>query len=199
MASSINTKAPDFRAPAVMPDGTTKEVSLGDYAGKYVALFFYPKDFTFVCPSELIAFDNRMAEFEKRGVQVLGVSMDDADTHARWRKTAVNDGGIGELNYPLIADTSKSMTNDYNVLHAASGLSLRATFLMDQSGTIQHVVTNNLPLGRDLDELLRMIDALQFHEKHGEVCPAGWTPGKKAMAATPEGVAAYLTENAKGL
>tara|TARA_R110002126_G_scaffold41590_6_gene120839 strand:+ start:5226 stop:5825 length:600 start_codon:yes stop_codon:yes gene_type:complete len=199
MASLINTKAPDFRAPAVMPDGTTKEVSLGDYAGKYVALFFYPKDFTFVCPSELIAFDNRMAEFEKRGVQVLGVSMDDADTHARWRKTAVNDGGIGELNYPLIADTSKSMTNDYNVLHAASGLSLRATFLMDQSGTIQHVVTNNLPLGRDLDELLRMIDALQFHEKHGEVCPAGWTPGKKAMAATPEGVAAYLTENAKGL
>ena len=106
MASLINTKAPDFRAPAVMPDGTTKEVSLGDYAGKYVALFFYPKDFTFVCPSELIAFDNRMAEFEKRGVQVLGVSMDDADTHARWRKTAVNDGGIGELNYPVATSTN---------------------------------------------------------------------------------------------
>lgn len=140
-----------------------------------------------------------MAEFEKRGVQVLGVSMDDADTHARWRKTAINEGGIGEVKYPLLADTSKSMTNDYNVLHAGSGLSLRATFLMDKEGTVQHAVMNNLPLGRDLDELLRMIDALQFHENHGEVCPAGWAPGKPAMTATPEGVASYLAENAKGL
>jgi len=199
MASLINKQAPDFTASAVLADGSTKEISLKDYAGKYVALFFYPKDFTFVCPSELIAFDHRIGEFEKRGVVVLGVSMDDAETHAKWRDTPVNKGGVGALKYPLIADTSKAITNDYNVLHEQSGFSMRGTFLIDQKGVVQHMVCNNLALGRDIDELLRIIDALQFTEKHGEVCPAGWTTGKSGMKPTAEGVAAYLSENAAKL
>lgn len=199
MASLINQKAPAFTAPAVMPDGTTKEISLSDYAGKYVALVFYPKDFTFVCPSELIALDHKCEELAAKGVTILGVSMDDAETHAKWRQTAINDGGIGELKYALIADNDKQLSNAYDVVHQESGLSYRATFLIDKNGVVQSAVHNNLPLGRSMDELGRMVDALQFHEEHGEVCPANWTPGKPAMQATPEGVAAYLTENADKL
>jgi len=199
MASLINQKAPAFTAPAVMPDGTTKEISLSDYAGKYVALVFYPKDFTFVCPSELIALDHKCEELAAKGVTILGVSMDDAETHAKWRQTAVNDGGIGELKYALIADNDKQLSNAYDVVHQESGLSYRATFLIDKNGVVQSAVHNNPPLGRSMDELGRMVDALQFHEEHGEVCPANWSPGKPAMKATPEGVAAYLTENADKL
>lgn len=199
MASLINTKAPAFTAPAVMPDGSTKDLSLSDYAGKYVALVFYPKDFTFVCPSELIALDHKVAELEQRNCVVLGVSMDDAETHAKWRQTAIDDGGIGALAYPLIADDAKSLSEAYDVVHADSGLSYRATFLIDCEGTVQSAVHNNLPLGRNMEELIRMVDALQFHEEHGEVCPANWQPGKAAMAPTAEGVAAYLKEHASSL
>ena len=199
MASLINTKAPAFTAPAVMPDGSTKDLSLSDYAGKYVALVFYPKDFTFVCPSELIALDHKVAELEQRNCVVLGVSMDDAETHAKWRQTSIDDGGIGELAYPLIADDSKKLSVAYDVVHADSGLSYRATFLIDREGTVQSAVHNNLPLGRNMEELIRMVDALQFHEEHGEVCPANWQPGKAAMAPTPEGVAAYLKVHASSL
>ena len=199
MASLINTKAPAFTAPAVMPDGSTKDLSLSDYAGKYVALVFYPKDFTFVCPSELIALDHKVAELEQRNCVVLGVSMDDAETHAKWRQTAIDDGGIGALAYPLIADDAKKLSEAYDVVHADSGLSYRATFLIDREGTVQSAVHNNLPLGRNMEELIRMVDALQFHEEHGEVCPANWQPGKAAMAPTAEGVAAYLKEHASSL
>ena len=199
MASLINTKAPAFTAPAVMPDGSTKDLSLSDYAGKYVALVFYPKDFTFVCPSELIALDHKVAELEQRNCVVLGVSMDDAETHAKWRQTSIDDGGIGELAYPLIADDSKKLSDAYDVVHADSGLSYRATFLIDREGTVQSAVHNNLPLGRNMEELIRVVDALQFHEEHGEVCPANWQPGKAAMAPTPEGVAAYLKVHASSL
>ena len=199
MASPINTKAPAFTAPAVMPDGSTKDLSLSDYAGKYVALVFYPKDFTFVCPSELIALDHKVAELEQRNCVVLGVSMDDAETHAKWRETAIDDGGIGALAYPLIADDAKKLSDAYDVVHADSGLSYRATFLIDREGTVQSAVHNNLPLGRNMEELIRMVDALQFHEEHGEVCPANWQPGKAAMAPTAEGVAAYLKEHASSL
>lgn len=199
MASLINTKAPAFTAPAVMPDGSTKDLSLSDYAGKYVALVFYPKDFTFVCPSELIALDHKVAELEQRNCVVLGVSMDDAETHAKWRETAIDDGGIGALAYPLIADDAKKLSDAYDVVHADSGLSYRATFLIDREGTVQSAVHNNLPLGRNMEELIRMVDALQFHEEHGEVCPANWQPGKAAMAPTAEGVAAYLKEHASSL
>ncbi len=199
MASLINKKAPAFTAPAVMPDGTTKDLSLSDYAGKYVALVFYPKDFTFVCPSELIALDHKVAELEKRNCVVLGVSMDDAETHAKWRETAVDDGGIGHLNYPLIADNAKALSEAFDVVHADSGLSYRATFIMDKDGVVQAATHNNLPLGRNMEELVRMVDALQFHEENGEVCPANWQPGKAGMKPTAEGVAAYLKEHASSL
>lgn len=199
MASLINKKAPAFTAPAVMPDGTTKDLSLSDYAGKYVALVFYPKDFTFVCPSELIALDHKVAELEKRNCVVLGVSMDDAETHAKWRQTATDDGGIGELKYPLIADDAKKLSDAFDVVHEESGLSYRATFIIDKDGTVQSATHNNLPLGRNMEELVRMVDALQFHEEHGEVCPANWQPGKAAMKPTAEGVAAYLKEHASSL
>ncbi|QDV07389.1 putative peroxiredoxin [Planctomycetes bacterium Poly30] len=199
MASLINTKAPAFTAPAVMPDGSTKDLSLSDYEGKYVALVFYPKDFTFVCPSELIALDHKVAELEKRNTVVLGVSMDDAETHAKWRNTAIDEGGIGELGYPLIADNAKKVSELFDVVHADSGLSYRATFLIDTKGVVQAATHNNLPLGRNMDELVRMVDALQFHEEHGEVCPANWSPGKAGMKATADGVKAYLREHASGL
>ncbi|MEM9799864.1 MAG: peroxiredoxin [Planctomycetota bacterium] len=199
MASLINKKAPAFTAPAVMPDGSTKDVSMSDYAGKYVALVFYPKDFTFVCPSELIALDHKVSELEKRGVVILGVSMDDAETHAKWRDTAIEDGGIGALNYALIADDAKKVSEAFDVVHQDSGLSYRATFLIDKDGVVQSAVHNNLPLGRNMEELVRMVDALQFHEENGEVCPANWQPGKAAMKATPEGVKEYLKEHASSL
>lgn len=199
MASLINKKAPAFTAPAVMPDGTTKDLSLSDYAGKYVALVFYPKDFTFVCPSELIALDHKVAELEKRNCVVLGVSMDDAETHAKWRETAVDDGGIGHLKYPLIADNAKALSEAFDVVHADSGLSYRATFIMDKDGVVQAAAHNNLPLGRNMEELVRMVDALQFHEEHGEVCPANWQPGKAGMKPTAEGVAAYMKAHASSL
>lgn len=199
MASLINKKAPAFTAPAVMPDGSTKDLSLSDYAGKYVALVFYPKDFTFVCPSELIALDHKVAELEKRNCVVLGVSMDDAETHAKWRKTPVDEGGIGELKYPLIADNAQAISKAFDVVHEDSGLSYRGTFIIDKDGVVQSGTHNNLPLGRNMDELVRMVDALQFHETNGEVCPANWTPGKAGMKPTAEGVAAYLKEHADSL
>ena len=199
MASLINQKAPAFTAPAVMPDGNTKDISLSDYAGKYVALVFYPKDFTFVCPSELIALDHKVNELETRNTVILGVSMDDVETHAKWRATPIDEGGIGELGYALIADDAKKLSEAYDVVHEASGFSYRATILIDKDGVVQSATHNNLPLGRNMDELVRMVDALQFHEKNGEVCPANWQPGKAGMKATAEGVKEYLKEHAASL
>jgi peroxiredoxin (alkyl hydroperoxide reductase subunit C) len=197
MSVLVGKKAPDFTAPAVLGDGSLVDsYTLSDeIKGKYVVIFFYPLDFTFVCPSELIAFDHRLEEFKKRGVEVIGVSIDSHLTHNAWRNTAINDGGIGQVGYPLIADMTHSISKDYDV-ESEGGMSYRGSFLIDTEGTVRHQVVNDLPLGRNVDEMLRMVDALQFHEEHGEVCPAGWTQGDSGMKDTPEGVAAYLTENA---
>lgn len=208
----VTKQAPGFTATAIMPDNTFKEISLSDYKGKKVVLFFYPLDFTFVCPTEIIAFDHRLAEFEKRGVQVLGCSVDSQFSHWAWKNTEVNKGGIGNVQYPLVADLDKSIARDYDVLMDAKeatiltdeeeyessvggGVALRGSFLIDEEGIVRHAVINDLPLGRNIDEMLRMVDALDFHTKHGEVCPAGWTEGKDGMKDTSEGVAAYLSEH----
>jgi len=198
MAVLVTKEAPDFKAQAVMADGSFQEISLADYRGKKVVLFFYPLDFTFVCPSELIAFDHRMDEFAKRDVVVLGCSVDSHFSHLAWRNTSVENGGIGQVKYPIIADLDKNIARDYDVLLNES-VSLRGSFLIDENGVVRHQVVNDLPLGRNIDEMLRMVDALSFHSKHGEVCPAGWEEGKKGMTASAEGVASYLAENADAL
>lgn len=199
MSVLVSKAAPDFTATAVMPDNSFKEdFRLGDYRGKYVVLFFYPLDFTFVCPSEIIAFDHRLKEFEDRGVQVIGVSVDSHFTHLAWKKTPVSEGGIGDIRYPLVADLSKQIAGDYDVL-LDGAVALRGSFLIDREGIVRHQVVNDLPLGRNIDEMLRMVDALQYHEEHGEVCPAGWNRGQAAMDASPEGVAAYLAAEADKL
>jgi len=199
MSVLVGKSAPDFEATAVMGDDSFKEdFRLSEYRGSYVVLFFYPLDFTFVCPSEIIAFDHRLQEFEDRGVQVIGVSVDSHFTHLAWKRTPVEAGGIGAVRYPLVADLSKSIAADYDVLLDA-GIALRGSFLIDREGVVRHQVVNDLPLGRNIDEMLRMVDALQFTEEHGEVCPAGWNRGKKGMQPSPEGVAAYLAEEAENL
>jgi len=200
MSVLVGKQAPEFTAAAVMADGSINEnFSLSDYNGKYVVLFFYPLDFTFVCPSELIAFDHRIKEFEARGVQVVGCSIDSQFTHAAWRNTAVNDGGIGDVAYPLVADVKHEICQAYDVEFADAGVAFRGSFLIDKDGVVMHQVVNHLPLGRNIDEMLRMIDALQFHEEHGEVCPAGWNKGDKGMVADADGVASYLASEADKL
>ena len=212
----VTKKAPEFKTAAVMPDNSIKDVSLSDYKGKKVVLFFYPLDFTFVCPTELLAFNKRLSEFESRDTQVLGCSVDSRWSHLAWKNTDVNNGGIGNVQYPLLQDLDKSIARDYDVLVGATGayiesedfegvssvggaVALRGSFLIDEDGTVRHAVINDLPLGRNIDEMLRMVDALSHHQKHGEVCPAGWKDGKDAMAESPEGVASYLTDNADSL
>jgi peroxiredoxin (alkyl hydroperoxide reductase subunit C) len=198
MSVLVNKPAPDFSVDAVLPDGSIETTTLSQFRGKYVVLFFYPFDFTFVCPTEIIAFDKRLDEFAKRNVQVLGASIDSVHSHWAWRQMKVKDGGIGEVRYPLLSDVNKSIARDYDVL-LEGGMALRGSFLIDRDGVVQHQVVNNLPLGRDIDEMLRMIDALQFTEVHGEVCPAGWSEGKPGMKDTHEGVADFLSKNARRL
>lgn len=212
----VTKPAPDFKATALMGDNSFKEISLSDYKGKKVVLFFYPLDFTFVCPTEILAFNHRLAEFEKRGVQVLGCSVDSKWTHLAWKNTDTKNGGIGNINYPLIADIDKSITRAYDVLQESvpatvltdegesettvdGSVALRGTFLIDEEGVVWHATINNEPLGRNIDETLRYVDALSFHQKHGEVCPAGWEEGQDAMAENPEGIASFLTKNADNL
>lgn len=201
----VTKQAPDFKATAVMPDNEIKEISLSDYKGQKVVLFFYPLDFTFVCPTELLAFDKRVGEFEKRGVQVLGCSIDSQFSHLAWKNTPVDNGGIGQVGYPLVADLDKSIARNFDVLIGrdeegnGGAVALRGSFLIDEDGVVQHAVVNNLPLGRNIDEMLRMVDTLNFHQKHGEVCPAGWKEGDSGMTASPEGVAEYLGKNADNL
>ncbi len=206
MSVLVGKAAPDFTANAVMGDGEIKaDFNFAEHInGKYAVLFFYPLDFTFVCPSELIAFDHRIEEFTSRGVEVIGCSTDSHFTHKAWKSTAINNGGIGEVKYPLVADLKQSICNDYDVEvggagEDGAGIAYRASFLIDQSGVVRHQVVNDLPLGRNIDEMLRMIDALQFTEEHGEVCPAGWNKGDKGMTATTEGVADYLADEADKL
>ncbi len=197
MSCLVAKQAPDFTATAVMPDNSMKEdFSLSDYRGKYVILFFYPLDFTFVCPSEIIAFDKNLARFKERGCEVIGVSIDSQFSHWAWKNTPVKEGGIGNIQYPLVADLDKSISRRYGVL-LDMGVALRGTFLIDKEGMVRHAVINDLPLGRSIDEALRMVDALKFHEEHGDVCPANWHEGEEAMKPTAEGVADYLAKHAE--
>ena len=199
MTTLVSKPAPEFTAAAVMADGSINEsLSLGDYRGQYVVLFFYPLDFTFVCPSEIIAHDKRVQAFADRGVQLLGVSIDSQFTHSAWRNTPVEKGGIGPVQFPLIADVNHQIVQQYGIEHD-DGVALRGSFLIDKEGVVQHAVVNNLPLGRNVDEMLRLVDALQFSEEHGEVCPAGWQKGDEAMKPTSEGVADYLASHAEAL
>jgi peroxiredoxin (alkyl hydroperoxide reductase subunit C) len=200
MAVLVGKDAPDFTATAVMPDNSFNDkFNLKSFLkGKYGILFFYPLDFTFVCPSEIIAFHNRLNEFKDRGTEVIGVSVDSHFTHLAWKNTAVEQGGIGNVQYPLVADLTKSIARDYDVL-VNDAVSFRGTFLIDKNFKVRHQIVNDLPLGRNIEEAIRMVDALQFHEAHGEVCPAGWNKGKEGMKATATGVAEYLKKNATGL
>jgi peroxiredoxin (alkyl hydroperoxide reductase subunit C) len=199
MSVLVAKQAPDFTAPAVMPDGAIKEdFRLSELKGKYVVLFFWPLDFTFVCPTEIIAHDRRIAQFRERNVEVVGVSIDSQFTHFAWRNTAVDEGGIGAVNFPMVADIRHEITRAYGIEHP-DGVALRASFLIDREGIVQHQVVNNLPLGRNVEEMLRVVDALQFTEEYGEVCPAGWNKGEAGMQATAEGVADYLKKHADEL
>jgi len=201
MGVLVGREAPDFTAAAVLGNGEI----VGDFnlkaatKGKKAVLFFYPLDFTFVCPSELIAFDHRLKDFQERNVEVIGVSIDSQFSHNAWRNTAINDGGIGQVGYTLVADVKHEICKAYDVEHPGAGVAFRGSFLIDEEGNVRHQVVNDLPLGRNIDEMLRMVDALKFHQEHGEVCPAGWKDGDKGMNASPEGVAKYLTEEADKL
>jgi alkyl hydroperoxide reductase subunit AhpC len=197
MSARVTKEAPDFKATAVI-DEQFKEIKLSDYRGKYVCLFFYPLDFTFVCPTEIIAFSEKAAEFEKRNCQVLGCSIDSQYTHLAWIKTPRPDGGLGPLKYPLVADLTKQISKDYGVLLDDGSVALRGLFLIDTKGVLRHMLVNDLPLGRSTDEAIRVLDALQFFEKHGEVCPANWRPGSMTMKADPRGSKEYFQKaNAK--
>ncbi|WP_456473642.1 redoxin domain-containing protein [Desulfolithobacter sp.] len=197
MSTLVAKQAPDFTAVAVMGDNSFKEdFSLSDYRGKYVILFFYPLDFTFVCPSEIIAFDRELDKFKALNCEVIGVSVDSQFSHWAWKNTPVDQGGIGQIQYPLVADLDKSISRRYGVLLDA-GVALRGTFLIDREGVVRHCVINDLPLGRSVEEALRMVKALQFHEEHGDVCPANWKEGDEAMKPTAEGVAEYLAKHSK--
>ncbi len=201
MGVLVGRQAPDFTAPAVLGDGSI--VDEFHFASatkdKYAVVFFYPLDFTFVCPSELIAFDHRLEEFKSRNVEVIGVSIDSHFTHNAWRNTPVNEGGIGQVGYTLVADMTHNICKAFDVETPDGAVAFRGSFLIDRSGMVRHQVVNDLPLGRNIDEMLRMVDTLQFTEEHGEVCPAGWQKGDKGMKADPDGVAEYLASEADKL
>ena len=192
MSVLVTKEAPEFAAQAVMPDGSFQEIKLSEYRGKYVLLFFYPLDFTFVCPTEIIAFSERMADFEALNVQIIGASVDSHYTHLAWRNTPRNQGGIGQIDYPLVADLNKEIARAYDVL-LGGGVALRGLFLIDKEGIVKHQVVNDLPLGRSVDEALRMVKALQYAEAHGEGCPANWTEGARAIKPTPEDSKEYFS------
>lgn len=195
MKPLVTNEAPDFTATAVMPDNTfNEEFKLSDMRGKYVLLFFYPLDFTFVCPSEILAFNRAVETFKEKNCEIVGISIDSHFSHLAWKNTAVNDGGIGNVQFPLVADLDKSISVNYGVL-LDMGIALRGLYLIDKEGIVRHQVVNDLPLGRNVDEALRILDALQFTEEHGEVCPANWKKGDDAMEPTAEGVAKYLSEH----
>ncbi len=187
----IQKPAPDFTAQAVYEDGSIKELSLSNFKGKYVVLFFYPLDFTFVCPTEIIALSDRIEEFRSRDAQVIGVSVDSQFSHARWRKTDRKEGGIGEIDYPLVSDLTKEISRKYGVLLEEAGVALRGVFIIDKAGKLRSYTVNDLPIGRNIDEILRVIDAIDFSEKHGEVCPANWKKGEDSMKPTQEGLEEY--------
>lgn len=193
----VTRQAPDFTAAAVLGNGEIiNNFNLHRYIQfKPAVIFFWPMDFTFVCPSELIAFDKRYTEFQKRGVEIIGVSFDSEFVHNAWRSMPVDKGGIGPIQYPMVADVKREIIKAYGVEHLNAGVALRGSFLIDKKGLVRHQVVNDLPLGRNINEMIRMVDALQFYEEHGEVCPAQWEKGQEGMRASPEGVINYLTKN----
>lgn len=199
--SLVSRQAPDFTVPAVLANGEI----VGQYnfkqatKNKYALVFFYPLDFTFVCPSELIALDHAIPEFKARNVEVMSVSIDSQFTHNAWRNTPIDRGGIGPVKYTMVADVAHTIARSYGVEHPEAGVALRGAFIINDKGVVRSEIINDLPLGRSISEILRLIDALQFTEKHGEVCPANWKKGEKGMTASPAGVAAYLAENADRL
>lgn len=195
MSQLVTKEAPDFTAQAVMPDNSFADLKLSSYRGKYVVLFFYPLDFTFVCPSEIIAFDKELSKFKEKGAEVIGVSVDSHYTHLAWKETPASKGGIGKIEYPLVSDLNKNISRDYGVL-VDDSVALRGLFLIDKEGIVRHSVVNDLSLGRSTSEALRMLSALKFTEEFGEVCPANWHEGEDAMKPTAEGVAKYLSEHA---
>lgn len=201
MSVLVGRKAPDFTVPAVLGNGEiTDKFNLHDaIKGKYGLVFFYPLDFTFVCPSELIALDHRMNEFKSRGVEVIAVSIDSQFTHNAYRNTAVKDGGIGPVKFTLAADISHTICQSYGVEHPVAGVAFRGAFVIDKNGVVRSQIVNDLPIGRNVDEILRIMDAVQFFEEHGEVCPAGWQKGKAGMKASPKGVAEYLASHSDSL
>lgn len=201
MSTLIGKQAPDFTSAAVLNSGEIVEEFHFSQAckDKYAFLFFYPLDFTFVCPSELIALHHRVDEFRSRNVEIIAASVDSQYTHNAWRNTAVDQGGIGPVDYTMAADVTHSICRAYGIELEDSGVALRATFLIDRGGIVRHQIVNDLPLGRNIDEMLRMVDALQYHEEHGEVCPAGWQSGDAGMKESPEGVAHYLEQHAAEL
>lgn len=199
MSILVTKQAPDFTAPAVNPCGSIEDFTLSSLSGKYVVLFFWPLDFTFVCPTEIIAHNRRLQEFRDRGVEVVGVSIDSQFTHFAWRNTPVDQGGIGPVAFTMVADVKHDIAQAYGIEHPEAGVALRASFLIDRDGVVQHQVVNNLPLGRNVDEMLRLVDALQFTEQYGEVCPAGWQKGDGGMKPDAQGVADYLTQNKENL
>jgi len=201
MTVLVGKPAPDFTVPAVLADGriVTDYQLKKEIEGKYGLIFFYPLDFTFVCPSELIALDHAIDQFKSRNVEVIAVSIDSQFTHNAWRNTPTAKGGIGPVKYTMAADMAHTICRSYGVEHAEAGVALRGAFLIDQQGMVRAQIVNDLPLGRNIDEIVRLVDALQFHEKHGEVCPANWNKGDTGMTASPEGVATFLAENADRL
>lgn len=193
----VQKEAPDFTATAVMPDGSFNEkFQLSDLKGRYVLLFFYPNDFTFVCPSEILAFDKKLDEFKSRNCEVIGVSVDSPYSHWAWRNTPVEKGGIGNIHYPLVSDLTKKISRDYGVL-IDEAVALRGLFIMDRDLIVRHLLINDAPIGRSVDEAIRILDAIQYTEKYGEVCPANWKKGQEAMKPDFKGVAEYLSRHAK--
>lgn len=197
----VTQKAPDFTASAVTATGEIVDNFnlTAHIKDKYAVVFFWPMDFTFVCPSEIIAFDHRIQEFKDLGVEVIGVSMDSAFVHNAWRNTDVANGGIGKVRFPIVSDVKHTIMQDYGVEHPELGVALRASFFIDRSGIVRHQVVNDLPIGRNIDDMIRVVEAFQFHEEHGEVCPAQWKKGEQGMKASPDGVASYLKNNAAKL
>ncbi len=191
----VQNQAPDFNAQAVMPDGSVKEIKLSSYKGKYVVLFFYPLDFTFVCPTEIIALSDRISEFKARKTEVIGVSVDSHFSHIAWRNTPRKKGGIGTVSYPLVSDLDKSISRKYGVLVEKPGIALRGLFIIDREGHLRHITINDLPLGRNVDEVLRVVDAIQFNEKNGEVCPVNWKKGEAGMKPDQAGLEEYAGEH----
>ena len=201
MSVLVGRQAPDFTVAAVLGNGEIEEnyTLSKQIKGKYGLVFFYPFDFTFVCPTELIALDKRFDDFKARGVEIIAVSNDSVHTHSAWRKTAINDGGIGKVRYSLAADVKHEISIAYDVMHPEVGAPMRGAFIIDKNFNVRSQIVNDLPIGRNIEEIIRLIDAIEFHEQNGEVCPANWNKGKAALSANAEGVAKYLTENAETL